>query len=562
MLRALNIRNFALVAELDIEFAPGLTVITGESGAGKSILLDALGLVLGARVKRSQMRPGFDTCEVSAEFDVGAAASHDMLVRHNLLAGDGATTCLVRRTANEQRSRAFVNGIPTTLAMLQSLTEPLIDIHGQHEHRQLTSRAMQRRLLDEFGVDPALTTTTAESYRQREALGRELAERRQAAQQARERESLLNYQVDELTALGDAVHRVDELTATHKRLHRAQEFTTAIGRAICELEDELLGRVGRLANTLADIDDRHANLGAALELTASAQTCLDEALGELRSYMNSFSADDGELAEVEEALAAIHNAARKHRVAATELGTRLQHIGSELESLAALDASIGDLAERAAAAEQRYCSAAKKLSSARRLAAEAFSQRVTATLAELGLAGASVGVAFEPAESAAGLETVDFQAVTNSRFAPASLGDIASGGELSRISLAIQAVVAESSQLPCLVLDEADVGVGGTSADVLGRMLRRLSAHAQVIAITHAPQIAALGDQHLVVAKNSDQDVGIRILDGDERTEELARMLGGRKVTDDTRAYAKALLTEGLPAEGAQAEGAQAPARR
>lgn len=549
MLRALNIRNFALVAELDIEFAAGLTVITGESGAGKSILLDALGLVLGARVKRSQMRPGFDTCEVSAEFDVAdAAASLDALAGLDLLASGEEATCLVRRTANEQRSRAFVNGTPTTLAVLQSLTEPLIDIHGQHEHRQLTSRPVQRRLLDEFGVDPALTRTTAENYRQREALGSELAERRQQAQRMRERESLLRYQVDELAALGDIVQRVDELTATHKRLHRAQELTSAIGHAVVDLEDELLARVGRLSNTLADVDDQHPNLLAAAELATSAQACLDEALGELRSYLGSFPEDDSELGEVEEALAGIHDVARKHRVAATDLAARLGGLSEELESLSALDASVDDLAARAAAAAEQYCEVAKRLSAARRRAAKTFSQRVTATLHELGLTAASVDVHFAASESAAGLETVDFRAVTNSRFAAASLGDIASGGELARISLAIQVVTAESSRLPCLVLDEADVGVGGTSADVLGRMLRRLSAHTQVIAITHAPQIAALGDQHLVVAKNSEQDVGIRAVEGSERTDELARMLGGRKITDKTRAYAKALLAEGAGA--------------
>ena len=553
MLRALNIRNFALVAELDIEFAAGLTVITGESGAGKSILLDALGLVLGARVKRSQLRPGFDACEVSAEFNLAdAAASLETLARLELLVDGEEATCLVRRTANEQRSRAFVNGTPTTLAVLQSLTEPLIDVHGQHEHRQLTSRPAQRRLLDEFGVAPALIKETAESYRQREALASELAERRQQAERMRERESLLRYQVDELAALGDIVQRVDELTATHKRLHRAQELTAAIGQATVELEDDLLGRVGGLTSTLAGLDDPHPNLLAAAELAASAQACLDEALGELRSYMQSFSNDDGELGEVEEALAALHDVARKHRVAAPELATRLRCLSEELESLSALDASVDQLQERAAAAEAGYRDVAKRLSTARRRAAKTFSESVTATLRELGMAGASVGVAFAPSESAAGLETVDFQAVTNSRFGAASLGDIASGGELSRISLAIQVVTAESSRLPCLILDEADVGVGGTSADVLGRMLRRLSAHTQVIAITHAPQIAALGDQHLVVAKNSEQDVGIRALDGSERTEELARMLGGRKVTADTRAYARALLAEGAGASARQ----------
>ena len=546
MLRVLNIRNFALVAELDIEFDAGLTVITGESGAGKSILLDALGLVLGARAKRSQLRPGAPGCDVSAEFDIAEQPrSRDALARLELLAGSDEASCLVRRTAGERRSRAFVNGCPVTLDVLESLTRPLIDIHGQHEHRELLAHDMQRRLLDEYGVDAALLTATASSYREREALKRELAERRSAVDQARQRMGLLRYQVDELAALRDVIHRVDELTATHKRLSRTQELTAAIGTAIAELDDDLLGRVSRLAGLFESMDDDHAGLRAAAELTASAHTLLEETLGELRGYLDAFPEDDAQLADTEQALGSIHDMARKHRVATAELGTHLQALRTELDTLSASEANLDALADSAAAAEEQFRSAAAALSAARRQAAAPFAAKVTATLAELGLRTASLAVEFAPSESAAGLEAVDFKAVTNPRYPAASLADIASGGELSRISLAIQVVAAQHSKLPCLVLDEADVGVGGTTADVLGRLLRRLSKSTQVIAITHAPQIAALGDTHLLALKTSDQDVLIRTLDGDERIEELARLLGGRTVTDDSRAYARTLLADG-----------------
>ena len=547
MLRALNIRNFALVRELDIEFGPGLTVVTGESGAGKSILLDALGLVLGARARRSQMRPGATACEVSAEFDVAdRPRSLDALERLDLFASGEEATCLVRRVASVGRSRAFVNGAPTTLAVLQSLAAPLIDIHGQSEHRQLLSRDAQRRLLDEFGVDAALLAATAKRHRERAQLSRELDERRKAAAEASERQSLLRYQVDELDGLGDSLLRVEEMTAAHKRLSRAQELMETVGDTMTELDGNLLGRASRLAARLAELDDDHASLRSAAELAETAHTHLEEALGELRRYQQSFPDDDSVLTELDQTLAVVHDMARKHRVAAAELGAHRQRLTAELESLAASEADLAALAEKLRRAESQFRCAAEALSAARRAAAEPFAERVTETMAKLGMAGASLRVAFEAAESADGLETVLFEAVTNPRYGAASLAEIASGGELSRISLAIQVAAAERCRLPCLILDEADVGVGGTTADVLGRLLRDLSRNTQVVAISHAPQIAALGDAHLKVSKTSEQDTVIRALSGEERIEELARMLGGRAVTDDSRAYARTLLAEGV----------------
>ena len=545
MLRALNIRNFALVKELDIEFGAGLTVVTGESGAGKSILLDALGLVLGARARRAQMRPGAGACEVSAEFDLAdRPGSLELLEQQDLFADGERNTCLVRRTASESRSRAFVNGSPATLAVLQALAEPLIDIHGQHEHRQLLSRDAQRRMLDEFGVEPELLTTVAESYRERTRLTRELAERRTQAEQARERQSLLRYQVDELQGLGDSLHNVAEMTATHKRLSRAQELMATIGNTVAALEDDLLGRLSSLAGRLADVDDTHANLQSAQELAESAHAHLDEALGELRRYAESFPDDDSALAELDQSLAAIHDMARKHRVPAAELGDHLQRLTAELEAQSAGEADVQNLAQALDDAEARFRGAAQTLSEARQAAAGPFAEQVTAILAKLGLKGATLSVAFEPGESEAGLETVAFKAATNPRYPAQDLAQIASGGELSRIALAIQVVAAERCRLPCLILDEADVGIGGTTADVLGRVLRDLSKNTQVIAITHAPQIAALGTTHLKVSKTTEQDTVIRILDDEQRTEELARMLGGRTITDDSRAYARTLLED------------------
>ena len=551
MLKALNIRNFALVAELDIEFRPGLTVITGESGAGKSILLDALGLVLGARARRAAIRPGTTGCDVSAEFDIdsrpGARDTLDAL--DMLLQGDEAT-CLVRRHAGESRSRSFVNGVPTTLATLQSITGPLVDVHGQNEHRQLLARDVQRRLLDEFGVDPKLVAATATRFREREAAQREFDERRTEVARAREHKSLVSYQIDELTALGDSIHRFEELTASYKRLTRARELIETIGGATRELDEELIVRTSRLAGLLDGTDDPHPNLRAAVDLATAAHTHLEETLGELRRYLDAFPADDRELANVDAELAALHEVARKHRVPARDLGAHLAKLTTELASLTVNENRLADLETRAGKAETRFRAAGESLSRARRRAAATFSKAVTARFGELGLADASLDVAFEDAETAAGLETVEFKVTTNPKYPAGSLAEIASGGELSRISLAIEVVAAERSHLPCLILDEADVGVGGVAADVLGRMLKRLSSNTQVIAITHAPQIAALGDSHLKVEKTTGRDTVIHVLSGEERLEELARMLGGRTVTGATRDYARTLLAQAADSVG------------
>lgn len=545
VLKALNIRNFALVAELDIEFSDGLTVVTGESGAGKSILLDALGLVLGARAQRAALRPGTTGCDVSAEFDIGARPGvRDTLDGLDMLQAGEETTCLVRRHAGENRSRSFVNGVPATLAVLQSITGPLVDVHGQDEHRQLLAHDVQRRLLDEFGVDSRLVSATAERFAERATATQELEACRDEVARTQEHKTLVSYQIDELTALGDSIDRFDELTATYKRLTHARELIESVGGATNELEEELIAGTARLAGLLDGTDDRHPNLRAAVDLATAAHTHLEETLGELRRYLDSFPEDDRELAEIDAALAALHDVARKHRVPAHDLGTHLTGLTEELSSLTVNEALLAELEARADAVEAKFLATAKSLSKARRSAALTFAKAVTGCFAELGLAKASLDVEFQAAESAAGLETVQFMVTTNPRYPAGSLREIASGGELARISLAIEVVAAQRSRLPCLILDEADIGVGGVAADVLGRMLKRLSKNTQVIAITHAPQIAALGDAHLKVEKTTDQDTVIRVLTQDERLEELARMLGGRTVTGATRDYARTLLAE------------------
>ena len=483
MLKALNIRNFALVAELDIEFRGGLTVITGESGAGKSILLDALGLVLGARARRAAIRPGTTGCDVSAEFDIGSRPQvSDALDALDMLLQGDETTCLVRRHAGDSRSRSFVNGVPTTLATLQTITGPLVDVHGQDEHRQLLSRDVQRRLLDEFGVDPKLVSTTATCFGDRETAQREFDACRTEVARARDHKSLVSYQIDELTALGDIIHRFDELTATYKRLTRARELIETIGGATNELDEGLIPRTSRLAGLLTGTDDPHPNLRAAVDLAAAAQTHLEEASSELRRYLDAFPEDDRELANVDAELAAMHDVAPQASRSGARPGRTSRQAGKNSSNpLRSARNRLADLKSRAGEAEARFLAAGESLSRARRRARGGRSRRRSR-------GGSPNSDSPTPRSTwrsrvpspAAGLETVEYKVTTNPRYPAGSLAEIASGGELARISLAIEAVAAERSRLPCLILDEADIGVGGIAADVLGRMLKRLAKNTQV----------------------------------------------------------------------------------
>ena len=548
MLQQLTVKNFALVEALDIEFASGLTVITGESGAGKSILLDALGLVLGGRATRTSIRPGAASCEVTADFDVGAHPAAMRYLTEQALVDDAEPSrCLVRRVATAAgRSRTFVNGTPVNLDVLQSLCAPLVDVHGQGEHRSLQSRAVQLALLDDYGVEPALTQTVRSAFDDWQIKSNELEELAARTQAARERMELLRYQAEELSALGLAAGEVEALEHKFKRLSGASDIQAVIGAHWAALDGELIPKLNRLAADLADIDDTLESLATSRQLVQSAQVNAEEALVELRAYLDSVPVDPGALAQVERRLEAIHDIARKHRISAVELLAHAAKIELELESLVIDEQRLEALHQDCAACEQHYRTCAAELSTARAAAADGFAADIGAAMAELGLKQASLTLEFNAAEGAHGLESVDYWVTTNPKYPAGLLKQIASGGELARISLAIQLVAAARSALPCLVLDEADVGIGGTTADVLGRMLRRLSKHTQVICVTHAPQVAALADTHLLVLKTTDQDTVIEALDLGDRIEELSRMLAGQRITKKTREYAETLLEGAL----------------
>lgn len=544
VLKALTIRDFALVARLEIAFDQGLTVITGESGAGKSILLGALGLVLGDRAAADAVRPGAERADVTAEFDLsGCPDSVNLLAAQDLTDTDQPTRCLVRRIVGaDGRSRAFVNGTPATLQTLRELCAGLIDIHGQHEHARLLAREVQLSLLDDYGVTPSLLAECRTAYRQwqrADVSARELAA--QIAARA-DRAALLEYQLGELEALGLADGDYERIDASHRRLGQARALREATGAVIDLLTEH--APVGAALRRLDTLDDNHSRLEAARETLRAAADLVEDAVHDLRAYDDTLDVDPEVFADLDRQLVAMLDLARKHRVHASELVRHAEGLRAELATQGSDRSELDHLRATASAERARFATLAERIRGERRAAASSFESAVGACMNTLGIRGGALHVQFSEAENESGIDTIEFFVTTNPKYPPGSLGRIASGGERARISLAIQVAAAARSALPCLVLDEADVGVGGTTADVVGRLLRALAEHTQVLCVTHAPQVAALGHHHLKVQKDAAQDTQIEPLPGDARIEELARMLAGADVNERARDYARTLLDD------------------
>jgi len=544
MLKTLTVSNFALVDELEIQFGPGLTVITGESGAGKSILLAALSLVLGERAAVDTIRPGATRAEVSAEFDLcGIQGALNYLLSHDLDDPDQPERALIRRVLNaDGRSRAFLNGTPVTLTVLRELAGNLLDIHGQDDNVRLADTAVQRELLDGYGVDARLRADCRSAFAAWKTAATELAERTRQVEGNEDRAALLAYQLEELDEAAPAAGEFEETEQTHRRLSQAQSLRDAVNDALAALEDT--DALTQARTSLNRIEDDHPDLNAARETLTTIGELMGDARHDLRSFEESLSFDPQTLEALDTRLRALHDLARKHRVSPEALPEHVEQLRSELESMSTDRSSLETLAETVATQEKAYRKHAGKLTRQRLAAADGFCQAVSEHMHTLGIKGGALALEFQPKETEYGAEAVEYRCVTNPRYPAAPLGRIASGGERARISLAIQIVAAAKNQLPSLILDEADVGVGGTTADVVGRLLRGLAEHTQVICITHAPQIAALGFEHLKVSKDSDQDTRITELGSGERVDELARMLAGARITEDSRDYARTLLKE------------------
>ena len=550
MLRALSIRHFVVVDTLDIEFDAGLTVLTGETGAGKSILLDALGLLLGDRFELRQLRAGTERAELAAVFDIAALASvARWLEAAQLDAGD---ELLLRRVQDAQgRSRAFINGRPATLNQLSELGAQLLDLHGQHAHQALVTAEAQRTLLDEFGGFAPLARDVAEAWR----LWRLAIERRDAATTAAqafaaEREALQERE-RELAELALAPDEWATLETTQRRLANAAELieaTTQAEDALVEGDDALARRLARIVQKLTQASANDAALADIVALLAPAAIQLDEAARAVREYRRRLDLDPAELARIEQRLSAIHDAARKHRVRPDALHALSQSTARRLAQLS--EATDADTLARAAdEAGARYDELAGALSVKRATAANALGRRVTATMQDLAMKGGRFDVALEPAASAAsfGREAAAFRIATHPKQPLAPLSRVASGGELSRVALAIHVAASDAGAVPTLVFDEVDAGIGGAVAATVGRMLQTLGQRRQVLCVTHLPQVAAHADHHFRVVKrgNGEQVTSeLTALTRAARVDELARMLAGSEVTSKTRAHARELYDQ------------------
>ncbi|HEY0635481.1 MAG TPA: DNA repair protein RecN, partial [Gammaproteobacteria bacterium] len=485
MLRHLHIRNFALVESLELEFAPGMSVLSGETGAGKSILLDALGLTLGDRAESSVVRHGTERADISATFDLrDLPAVHGWLKEHEL---DSEEECILRRTVNaDGGSRAFVNGQPVPLTSLRELGEQLVDIHGQHAHQSLLKRDLQRQLLDDYAGLSAEVQTLGGHYRQWRALHDELERLRQAQQEREARLELVRYQVDELEKLGLTADEMAELDGEHGRLANATRLVDGSQQIAALLqEDEENSAIRLLERGLAQLQELQGydtRLTAASELLEGAIIQAKEGASELRHYVDTIEIDPQRLMEVEQRLGAIHDLSRKHRVDSSELPNLLLSLHEELLGLEASENRFGTLEGEIAALRKHYEKEADAISAKRNEAARQLSQRVTANMQELGMGGGVFEIVVEQGErepAPHGWDRIELMVTANPGQPLRPLAKVASGGELSRISLAIQVIAAGSGGIPTLIFDEVDVGVGGGTAEIVGRQLRRLGSERQ-----------------------------------------------------------------------------------
>jgi len=551
MLRSLSVRNFVVVETLDVAFAEGLTVLTGETGAGKSILLDAIGLLLGDRFEVRQLRAGTERAELAAGFDVTDCPTARAWLAENALAADGDEVLLRRVLDAQGRSRAWINGSAATLAQLKSLGEMLVAIHGQHAHQSLEQPEIQRGVVDAFGGFTTLAHEVGERWRAWRAAVERLDAAASAAEATASEREFLEQRRRDLATLAVTEDEWRELSSSQSRLGHAAELIAIATDGVAVLsdsDDAIATQLAHLVQRLRAALAHDPALGEVVSLLEPAAIELDEAARALRDYQRRLDLDPAELKRVEERLAAIHDMARKHRVRPEALPALLAETEARLASLAD-SADAQALAKRAAQAEAHYRDAAKDLSKKRRFHANELVHRVTETMQTLAMAGGRFEVAIEPLATPAsyGLDGVEFRVASHPAQAPAPLARVASGGELSRIALALSVVASEAGTVPTLVFDEVDAGIGGAVAATVGALMQALAARRQVLCVTHLPQVAAFADTHLRVAKASRDDEvvsDLAKLDAKARVDELARMLGGAEITAKTRAHAKELYEQ------------------
>ena len=556
MLLNLTIIDLAVVKSLDLDLETGMSVLTGETGAGKSILLTALGLALGDRADSGYVRPDCKRAEVNLEFDLTDAPNAQQWLKDNEL--DNEQHCLIRRIVNQDgRSKAYINNRPVTLQYLQELSETLVEIHGQHAHLTLLNPDEQRRLLDAYAKNQPLLDQVNQCYKQWLSVHKELSSLIKAGDDQSEREEFLRYQLEELQALNLTSFNYAALSEEHSKLANFGQILST-GRAQVELlyESDQQSVNQMLSHSTAELSQiaRYApELNDICALLSEAQILTEEAALQLRRFLESQEADPQQLEHLENQIGIIQNLSRKHHVTPDQLADVVNKLNTELDNITHSGERIADLTTETLALEQQYQQLSTQLSEQRHVAAQKLQSQISVMIKELGMPQGEFLVAMSNLDATTpklnGKDKIEFLVSANPGLPAKPLAKVASGGELSRISLAIQVTTANDKTTPTLIFDEVDSGIGGGVAEIVGQKLRSLSQYRQVMCVTHLPQVAAQAHHHLYVEKNNESDITssqVRLLKNEERVEEIARMLGGVTMTANTLAHAQEMLSLGV----------------
>ncbi len=552
MLQHIQVKNLVIVRDLSLTFAPGMTALTGETGAGKSILIDALGLILGNKPDKSMIRNGSDQAEISAEFDLSHSSQVTQWLQQNAL--DSEDECIVRRILVRQgRSRAFVNNRPVPAALLTELGNKLVSIHGQHEHQLLMKVSAQRELLDAYANHQDLLDRTRDSFREYRLKQQQLQELQRQSLDRAQRMDYLQFQISELKQLQLQPGELEELANKQKRLAHAEQLGSDLSDLIQLLQNDAQGIQSQLSHACVQVEKLtplDEQLLPAAELLDSARIQVEEALTTLQDSASQIELNPQLLQQIDARLGDIHELARKHRVSPSELTPLLNKLLQELQDLENADITLAQLEQDVRVLAKRSMESARSLSASRIKAAEKLQKNLSKSMQELGLKGGRFAVEItaldETQVTANGMDKITFMVSTNPGQPLAPLAKVASGGELSRISLAIQVATSNCSQIPTLIFDEVDVGIGGAIAETVGKLLKKLGASNQVLCVTHLPQVASQANQHMQVKKKTDgktTETRIVPLDDKQRVEEIARMLGGSNITRQTLAHAREMIS-------------------
>ena len=555
MLQTISLRDFVIVDQLELDFASGFTVLTGETGAGKSILLDALGLVLGERADSSQIREGSNRAEISATFRIEAELIQSFgkwLDEQGLPDEDEGQTLLLKRIVESNgRSRAFINGSVATLTQLREAGDQLVDIHGQHAHQLLLKSGAQRELLDRHAGLLPLASNVAQAFKTLSDSRRRLAQAENAGQDIERERERLEWQLEELTELSPQEGEWAQIQLEHARLANGAKLIGGCQEAIEILSDadnSLESSLSKVCGNIGALAEHDAALKDVSDSLESAHIQLDEAIHGLNRYLQKIDLDPARLEQVEERMQALHGAAKKYRADVDALPQLLLETTDRLEALTASQ-NIEALREKVKQEEASYLKSAKQLSEHRSKAANDLGNQITNAMQDLSMAGGRLEITLNPLQEGGshGLEQVEFLVAGHAGSTPRSLAKVASGGELARISLAISVITSKASFTPTLIFDEVDAGIGGAVAETVGKLLHQLGQSHQILCVTHLPQVAAQGNHHLKVSKSQagDKTVSqVQTLGRSERVEEVARMLGGATITDTTRRHARELLEQ------------------